>query len=209
MHGKRALVGMADGQVYMSYEDFWKAGFNLAGTKNGRQFSFWSPANGSLEATLLPNANSSCNIGKSDLYIDYIYRRNERMAAFSDTNDQSKAMSYMRSIYSDNEYLYDAIKDMKIVGMRSVAISQKKNEKGELMYTEDKKPLLDYNDIEEKKDFKLTLDANTVPFEAAPVSDFDNENNNVDPDNMIAAMVGAIQHLINKVEELEKRMEEL
>lgn len=205
VHNKRALVGMTDGQLFTSYEDFWRVEFKLGGTKNGRQFAFWSAGGGTMEACLLPNANSTCNIGKSDLYVDYIYRRNERMVAYSDTNEKAKATSYMRSMYRDNEFLYNSIKDMKIIGMRSVAIEQKKNKNGEQMFTKDKLPILDYNNTENKKDFKLTLDANTVPFEAAPVSEFDKENNNIDPDNMLATIIGAMQYLIKKIEKLEER----
>lgn len=205
MHGKRFIVCWSDGQMSCNYYDFWKVSHFIQGAKNDRHLYFWG--NGSYESSMMPTASGTCNIGKSDAYIDYIYRRNPRSLGYSETNDISKITSYKRSPYINNEYLYDSIKNMKVLGLRTIAVSQMQDENNKYLHDENRNPIMDYNSLEEKADFKLVLDTNTVPFEAAPVSETDNENNNIDPDNMLATLVGAMQHLILDYEETISRLE--
>lgn len=184
----------------------------LQSPRNDRWWSFW--CNSSIESSMIPSAHGTCNIGKTDIYMDFIWRKNPRMITHSASDEYSRKNSYSRSKYTNNEYLYESIKDMRLVGLKSVSQGTLTDEDGNLIHDPvTHEPIKDENDVIRKNDFKLTLDAHTVPFEAAPVSENDENIDNLDPDNMLATIVGAMQHLIkdyeNKMESYENKIEEL
>ena len=212
MHGRRFIVCWSDGQMNVSYDDFWRIHMKLQSPRNDRWWSFW--CNSSIESSMIPSAHGTCNIGKTDIYMDFIWRKNPRMITHSASDEYSRKNSYSRSKYTNNEYLYESIKDMRLVGLKSVSQGTLTDEDGNLIHDPvTHEPIKDENDVIRKNDFKLTLDAHTVPFEAAPVSENDENIDNLDPDNMLATIVGAMQHLIkdyeNKMESYENKIEEL